>query len=866
MGEQPKLDLTDCDKEPIHKLGRVQSFGALFGLSADWTIIVASENAAEVVGLPAADLIGKSARAVFLPDFLDEVGAKLPYAELTGVAQRLFAKALLANGRLYDAAVHLSDGVMIIEVEHSDQPSPIEPTSLVRALLKRLRVLDDDSTFNQAAIEQIRALIGFDRVMLYQFLEDGSGAVIAEASGEGLESFLGLRYPASDIPRQARALYLRNIFRIIADVDDDGVGLVAPAIGGGEALDLSHSVLRSVSPIHKQYLRNMGVAASLSISVVVDGQLWGLVACHHMSPRTVPFVTRSVAELFGEVFALEIAARERSKVLAYEDNERKARDRMLQRLAREGSAFDILAPVMEDLASLIMCDGVAVWASGQYVLYGVGPSLNEAALMVGFLNEQEPGELYSTPSLAADHRPARNYAPRASGVLALPISRPAGEYVLFFRREAVQTVTWAGNPNKPAVPVAGHTRLQPRESFAAWREEVRGTAKPWSQRELRMANTLWVTLREAVLRGTEERSALRRQSEATQKLLIGELNHRIRNILTLIDGIVRHTAGTVSSAEAFAEVIGGRIKALARAHDQLTRDEWSDAPLMTLLEDEMSAYAQVASGRVTLRGSDVLLDPKAFTCLALVIHEMVTNAAKHGAFADRRGTVSVFWSVGTDFLTIEWLERDGPRVNKPDRQGFGMSVVNSAIPFELQGTSTVDFSRDGVRARFQIPMRYVSVRSDSPVPMRSMDVPAQHDRLAFATGKTALVVEDNVIIALDIENILLRFGFEKVILASSVDKALENIENSSIDCAVLDLNLSSDTSIPIAVAMEGEGKPVVFVSGFGVPDHLPERVRGYPMVAKPFSEADLSAAFNLFSANEPRTQLFTQSPDTQTIP
>ncbi|GAC1575157.1 MAG: hypothetical protein NVS3B5_05970 [Sphingomicrobium sp.] len=324
------VDLTNCDREPIHLLGAIQPVGFLVALSSDWMISRVSANIEQFVGKSPGELIGTHVNDAFCPDAVHALRNRLALLRGPDALERMFRCALLADERMFDIALHMNDGRVIIEAEPSTEHHYGDATGTVRGMITRLDQARDIPAFFNEGARQVRALTGFDRVMIYRFAPDGSGEVVAESSRSGIGSFLGLHYPSSDIPKQARALYQRSLLRVITDTESEPVPIVPSRDEHGKPLDLSLSVLRSVSPIHIEYLRNMGVRASMSISIVVEGELWGLVACHHYGPPRCPsFERRSVAELFAQMFAMRIEGRERKALVEYERRARDISDRLL---------------------------------------------------------------------------------------------------------------------------------------------------------------------------------------------------------------------------------------------------------------------------------------------------------------------------------------------------------------------------------------------------------------------------------------------------------------------------------------------------------------------------------------------------------
>jgi light-regulated signal transduction histidine kinase (bacteriophytochrome) len=297
------VSLTSCDREPIHLLGAIQPIGFLLSVSTDWRVHRVSANIGPFLGLPPDEVIGHPVNEVLAADLLHDIRGRLQTVAGTGIVERLFAQRLKPDGPLFDVAVHISGRETVLEFERSMGRLPA-PLSVLRSMLARVERQTDFRSIHREAARQIRALTGFDRVMVYRFADDGTGEVVAESAVSDLPPFLGLRYPASDIPVQARALYRRNYLRIISDVNAAPVPILPSTVPEGDELDLSMSGLRSVSPIHLEYLRNMGVRASMSISILQRGELWGLIACHHREPIRLDLEIRSTAELFGGRFCV----------------------------------------------------------------------------------------------------------------------------------------------------------------------------------------------------------------------------------------------------------------------------------------------------------------------------------------------------------------------------------------------------------------------------------------------------------------------------------------------------------------------------------------------------------------------------------
>ncbi|MBV9527580.1 HWE histidine kinase domain-containing protein [Sphingomonas sp.] len=839
------VDLTNCDREPIHQLGAIQPIGFLIVLTADWMISNVSANLGQFLDTGGSELIGRPASEVLGKQAIHALRNRLALLRGKDAMERVFRMHLQDKGRTFDVALHMSGSHIILEAEPSNDTDYGDATGTVRGMVNRLEQAADMADFFKEGARQVRALIGFDRVMVYRFAADGSGEVVAESAKGGIGSFLGLHYPATDIPRQARELYLRSLLRVITDIDAEPVPIEPPTDEYGQPIDLSLSVLRSVSRIHIEYLRNMGVRASMSISIIVDGKLWGLIACHHYSPRCPSFERRSVAELFAQMFAMRIESRERTQIVEYERRARDISDQLLGAVASDETLLNDPDWLSSILTSAIPADGVAVWINGNYAFSGVTPNTGEFARIIQALNSTAAGRAYATDQIGT-LVPDRGGPPmQVAGLLAIPISRMPRDYVVLFRTEIVRSVRWAGDPHKPVQYGPNGPRLTPRESFEEWKETVVGRSLPFSPSEIRVAETLRATLIEVVLRLSDEASAERREATSRQELLIAELNHRVRNILSLIRGLIRQSKpADGTSIEDFVRVIDGRVHALARAHNQITDDHWGPAPVKNLLEAEAAAFLSTQKDRLTLKGPPVLLNPQAYSTLALVVHELVTNSVKYGSLSVQNGRALAEWSTNDNGdLHFCWREEDGPEVWPPNRKGFGTTIIEHSVPYDLGGTAKVDYASDGVRAEFMIPARHVVQSADlsgNRISLPGKPEAEPRDVGMLLRGKNVLLVEDSLIIALDAEDLLDRLGANSVATESSAVGAIAAIETRRPDVAILDINLGDHDSVPIANRLLDLGVPYLFATGYGEQGQLPDQHRSRPVLQKPYTLASLT--------------------------
>ncbi|MFC4256534.1 GAF domain-containing protein [Altererythrobacter xixiisoli] len=850
MNSFEKVDLTNCDREPIHLLGAIQSPGFLIAVSSDWMISRVSSNIRDLLNHDPDQLIGCP-----LPDYVSaklvhDLRNKLSYLIEPDMVERLYGREVGTSGQLFDIALHMSNGLIVIEMEPGS-PAGNDGISSVRAMMSRLNRTKDMSTFYREGARQIRSLLGYDRVMVYKFAASGAGEVVAEACKPGIGNFLGLHYPASDIPLQARALYKRNLIRVIRNVEAEPISVVPVIDAAGQQLDLSLSVLRSVSPIHIEYLKNMGVAASLSISIIVDDELWGLFACHNYSPRSPTLERRTVCEQFAENFAMRLESRERRQAVEYERRARDISDQLLGAVASDETLLNDPDWLGDILTNAIPATGVGVWINGNYAFSGVTPPTEDFRRIVRALNGLAAGRVFTTDHIGGLIDGAEEFADRAAGMLAIPISRSPRDYVILFRSELKQSVRWAGDPHKPVSYGPNGPRLTPRESFAEWQEDVHGRAEPFTRTEQRVAETLRATLIEVVLRLADEAAAERRQSTARQEMLIAELNHRVRNILGVIRGLIRQSQPDSPEVKDFVKLVDGRIHALARAHNQITDDHWGPAPLNALIDAEAAAFAATRESAIIAEGEPVLLNPQAYSTMALVVHELVTNSTKYGSLSGT-GEVYIDWSRNlTGDLEFTWREVGGPPVSPPKRKGFGTTIVNRSVPYDLGGRASIDYAVDGITAHFVIPARHVSRPQNHDIatitqPRRSVSSQQHIDTAHFGT-KTVLLVEDSLIIALDAEDILNRFG-ASVFTASTPEAAHDILDSEQIDYAILDINLGDQTSFGVADRLRELAIPFFFASGYGEQANLPMDHRSTTVVQKPYTTHNLAKAIDDFTA------------------
>ncbi len=832
--------LTECDREPIHQIGAIQSFGGLIAIDAEGRVAHCSSNLCDLLGLaalpapgtPLAEVIAPGARVI-----LEQAMASLSVPD---AIERRFGLDLTGTGALFDGAVHASGALSVIEFEPHASTAFADHVSMIVPVIAQLEQARSLEVLCDTAARLVRQMTGYDRVMIYRFHPDESGEVIAEDRDEALEPFKGLRYPAADIPQQARALFRRNRFRTIADTRAPSVPIVPAPGPQGEPLDLSMSMLRAPAAVHLTYMQNMDVSASLAIAIVRDERLWGMIACHHRTPRLPPFSLRTVADLLSQTFSLMLDRILVAQAEALRERARQLNDRLLFQMAGGMTLTDSLPIIEELLRGTIAHDGLSLFVDGTYRALGDAPDAGEFSAIVPMLTNLLDGAPHATTRLADEIPAASAFAARAAGALVLPLTRGTRDAVVLWRRPLDRMITWAGDPAKAAVKPGEW--LEPRASFAAWNETVRGHSQDWDLQECEIAARLRRTLIEIVLRMSEDLSRERARAAQQQDLLIAELNHRVRNVLGLIRALVSQSQHEALSVPGFAAILGGRIAALASAHDNITAENWGPAPLARLLQAELAPYCGEAGGRFRLSGEDVLITPEAYTILALVVHELATNSAKYGSLSAPAGIVEVgLTRTPVGDLAMAWREIGGPPVNAPKRHGFGSTIITRTIPHDLQGTAEMRYRLTGVEADFVIPARYLAGEENAPVTVpTSAQRPADPDtpQLAYRPDHV-LVVEDSIIIALDTEEHLRRLGVGHVRLESNVSGALAAIAEQRPDFAIIDFNLGGESSEPVAAALRAAGVRFVLATGYSEGASGFERMGADAVLRKPYGLAEI---------------------------
>ncbi|SIR85435.1 multi-sensor signal transduction histidine kinase [Pseudomonas sp. B10] len=726
--------LANCADEPIRFPGAIQPHGLLLTLTEPaLQIIQVSANVETLLARAPESLIGQPLHSL--------IGAEHTAHVLEALQQAAFSEAaplrFELNGTEFEGLLHRHQGVLILELEihvKNFQPRNVAGVSThLGRMLQRLQAATTLQALYDISVKEIQAMTGYDRVLIYRFEEEGHGQVIAEASDPSMEVFNGLFFPASDIPEQARELYRTNWLRIIPNADYQPVPLVPKLRPDTQTpLDLSFATLRSVSPIHCQYMKNMGVLSSMSISLLKGDKLWGLISCGNRQPLHVPHELRMACQTIGQVLSLQISAMETLELTRQREEKVEALARLNQAMVDSPqNVFDGLAQQPATLMALVNAGGIAIIEDKQLHRYGNCPEPEEIRALHKWL--QARGEpVFASHHLSSVYPPAAQYQSVASGVLAMSLPKPVDNGVLWFRPEVKENINWSGDPRKPLDLENSDAgmRLRPRTSFEIWKVEMAGISTKWSHGDRFAANDL----RRSALENDLARQ-VRREQAAVQARddLVAVVSHDLRNPMTVISMLCGMMQKTFSSEGAHTS---RRISTAIDTMQQAT------ARMNTLLEDLLDT-SKIDAGRYSItpqalevghifEEAQALLSPLAHDKdisisfqadpdlrihadperLFQVLSNLVGNAIK---FTPRMGTVGVHAkSVGDEIVFIVRDSGEGipkehlPHVfdrywtikeGNPTGTGLGLYITQGIV--EAHGGQIVAESEPGQGSEFR---------------------------------------------------------------------------------------------------------------------------------------------------------------------
>jgi len=470
------------------------------------------------------------------------------------------------GGKQFNLIIKNSANIYLLEFEPCNNKEEFDVQKTIGRSISEILAQSGLHNMLNIAAREIKKIIQYDRVMIYQFGEDGHGEVVAEEKNSDLKPFLGMHYPASDIPKQARELYKINLTRILADVNMECPAIISNQ-GQDAPLDLTHSVLRAVSPIHIQYLKNMGVAASFSISLISHGELWGLVACHNYSPKFIDYKAREASKLIGQILSPALEYR-----IGEEENDKfgllnQSVNTLIKYVEKESDIVSALTANAVTINDVCSGSGAVLVFDNKITSIGLTPNNDEVKEIVKWVINNTQDMLFYTHRFPAIYPAAEKYSNIGSGLFACILSRELSEMILFFKPEQKQSIIWGGNPEK-AVEVAsdGSLQLSPRKSFDKWTEIVRYSSAKWNQGEI----AALINLREQVIYQITRKANEIRQLNERLKLAYEELDtfsftvsHDLRTPLSSIKSYAELLLFTNENLDDNARKILERINACA---------------------------------------------------------------------------------------------------------------------------------------------------------------------------------------------------------------------------------------------------------------------------------------------------------------
>lgn len=687
------VDLTNCEREPIHILGAIQSYGYLLAILPEtYSIVHASDTISDLLGIRADQLLGKSLESVLANTALP-IG---PLIEFLNVGRRngswegLNPYQCVLDSKTWNLIVHQHEGLMLLEWEPVGDHNTFTNQQLIAQALTEVQASRTLAELLQNTARRVKKIIGYDRVMVYRFEADWHGHVVAEEKEPELEPYLGLHYPASDIPRQARELYKTNLVRQIADAASQPSRILSePDWPADRPLDLTHSVLRAVSPIHIEYLGNMGVRASMSISLIYKGELWGLISCHNYTPRFVDYPARQAAKFVSQLLSAALEFRKdeetQSNLLHYRQHGQYIHEQLLL----DENVVQALTKRTHTILELTKGTGAALLFNNKLYRLGNTPDEADIQALAEWLRVSDTETFLETNQLPNLYPPAEEFRQVGAGLLAIVLSKELNEYVFWFKPEQIQQVTWAGNPDKPVtVGDDGQHRLSPRKSFEAWTQIVHNTSDPWSEAEVSTV----VKLREDILQVvTKQANEIRLLNQRLQ-LAYEELDafsytvsHDLRTPLSSIrcySEILLEEYGQDFNPDAqalFQKVIDSteRMRALIRHilyYSRMGRTELNKQPIdmHKLLEGIREEILVTTKGRtLTITIGDTPPIMADSTMALQLFTNLISNAAKYTS------------PIPDAVIQINGKQTDGEVIYTIEDNGIGFDMKQAGKMFDL---------------------------------------------------------------------------------------------------------------------------------------------------------------------------------------
>jgi chemotaxis family two-component system sensor kinase Cph1 len=587
-----QVDLTNCDREPIHIPGQVQSHGFLIVVDQECTIRYFSDNISGFIsGIP-ANLLGQPLANVELlfgithqPDFITQL---IKFGRASRSFEQINPFQIEIGGLNFNLVISIADECYLLEFEPALSDFDLDVQKMIGRSISEMLADKNLQNLLDNTAAQVKKIINYDRVMLYRFAEDGHGEVVAEAKNEDLDSWLNLHYPASDIPKQARELYKLNLTRLIANVHTIP-SKISTAADNLQALDLTHSQLRAVSPIHIQYLKNMGVASSFSISLIYKKELWGLIACHNYTPRFIDYKSRESSKLIGQILSSALEFRQDEENQQIHESFKTNLDLLAKNLQKNESIENALTQGPVNLLNVVSAVGAVMIYEKNTIKLGTTPGDGQLADLIGWINENITENIFYTYRLSSIYQEAAAYR-HISGMLVSVLSKELKEYIIWFKPEQLQTIKWAGNPEKPVeINANGLMQISPRNSFEVWSQTVSGISNSWNTEEIKSA----IRLKEEVLYAINLKAGAIR-------LLNDKLRYAYEELDTFSYTISHDLKNPIASIKGYAQLLMRDATIGERGHQLINKIADGTNKMNTMI-NEILDYSRIGRSELQYR-------------------------------------------------------------------------------------------------------------------------------------------------------------------------------------------------------------------------------------------------------------------------
>lgn len=820
LSEDELQDALDtCASEPIHIPGSIQPHGCMIiSDKKSNKILQVSQNAKDFLAQKPEKIVGKNLKDVFGEKNLKRINEVITFYDL----QPLKSANITIKGQDFDAVVHYSGDYKVIELERMPAVQKFHDQDIYEELrdfaIVFQKASDLKSLYN-VIIKEVRKLTGFARVKLYKFDEEWNGMVVAESREDSMPSYLGLNFPASDIPPQARKLYSKNYLRLIADIKYAPVGLYPEKIEGASApLDMTHSILRSVSPVHIQYLDNINVQASMSISIMQGEELWGLVACHHDAPLHVPYKIRVLAEILGHIFSAKLSSMEKIEVEKRAAQKSMLIEKISSQLNGAVKANDILFGYHEIAMQALSADGLIIYTNKNINRFGTAPEGEQLNRFLSWCQDNlKRGIIYTrdAENFFKDKEPALKMN---GGFLAVPIGLKSEDVAIWFRSAKTNKVNWAGNPEKPIEKVKGGHRLTPRSSFELWQTTSKGKCEPWGDADLDAAQSITHIILE------HEKIYAERANEAKTEFL-SHMSHELRTPLGAVTGIAqilrqdqslnedqKKLVKTLSVSSNSLMALLNDLLDVAKIEAGEVKLEENKFHMSDLLEDLRSIMMVKANEKDLKLNVNYDKNDKRYLCGDLSrIRQILINLVNNALKFTEQGFVNIMANYETDEDGQEWtvfevidsgigistekveqifnkfIQADSTVTRQYGGTGLGLSISKGLVEI-MDGQISVT-SKKGLGSKFTVRLPLECEEADTHQLTQDEKVQEQKDVFdANMKKKKILLVEDyegNVVVAM---HFLQDQGYE-VVIANNGKEALEKLEREDFDLIIMDVQM-----------------------------------------------------------------------------